>query len=519
MAEGADRHTAQGRALAFLEKRVAEARTRAELQLPPVKKLAAGARVSPKTMWKGLQTLRARGVVAIVPGGGAFVAPGTGEPLDTRLFEPANVAPPPRVSRAEEVRRALSEDLLAGRFVPGSVLPGYKELQERYSACYLTLRTALARLVSERRLERHGKGFRVHQSPAYRGRPLIAHIYSRYLGQARGLVRATPFAPQFWDEVEKERVRLNIDVELVHHDAALGLRLSPDSGPRLSERYRERSVLGCMVSTLGLNPPELEAVLQEAIAQRWRTSILCEGSEPAVSSGLLHHPLLRFFAFAGGSVAGDIVADFLLRLGHRNVGVINPHREARFTTRRIAGIREAFARAGGCRVVAVDADADEWHDEAMRDAVFRTFRRQAEHYLRLTTPAYEDDGGVFSRVIDLHMGGQFLKRHLVQHFERLLKDSSITAWVCVTDVVGLIALTYLRGMGIRVPEQLSVIAFDNTVDSFGQGLTSYDFNVPAIVHRMIEHVIEPRRTRDRPEPVLEIPGVVMSRMSTGPARS
>jgi len=62
-----------------------------------------------------------------------------------------------------------------------------------------------------------------------------------------------------------------------------------------------------------------------------------------------------------------------------------------------------------------------------------------------------------------------------------------------------------------------VTALDNTEDSFGQGLTSYDFNVPAIVQTMFDHILEPRRSIPRAGPILEVPGVVMARQSSGPA--
>jgi len=506
------------KALEWLGGCVAGARARADLRLPNVKTLASQAGVSPKTMWKALRALGGRGVLTVIPGGGTFVAPGKGEQLDRRLFDLPVRDRPERVPRSEQVRRAISEDLLTGRHAPGAMLPPYKELQQIYGACYMTLRTALSSLASERRIEPHGKGFRVRQYAVYRGRPVIAHIYSRFLGEARGMVHATPFSAQYWHEIEKLRVQHGIEIELVHHDAALGHGPTAEISPRLAERYRDRSLLGCMIATLGLEEGWLDVGLQEIISHRWRTSILCEGWDPEVSPAVLHNPLLRFFALAGGSLAGEIVAEHLLQLGHRTVAVINPHREAHFATQRIAGLRRAFGRASGHRVVAVDADSDAEQDAWRRQPINRTFHRQANRYIRSTTPRYEHDGGVFTREIDLHMGQQFLKQHLVPHFENLLQDSSITAWVCVTDVVGLIALPFLRGMGVRVPEQVSVISFDNTVDSFGQGLTSYDFNVPAIASAMVGHIIESRGRGDHPEAVLEIPGTVMSRASTGPAR-
>ncbi|MBD3243956.1 MAG: GntR family transcriptional regulator [Chitinivibrionales bacterium] len=500
-------------ALEYVSARAEEALAEGVLRLPNVRHLAAAAKVSPKTAWKAVQMLRWRGVLTVVPGGGIFVVPGS---APGKVELPADSAPPPhaRVNKAEMVRRAVSHDILAGRWPPGSMLPPYKVLQQHYGACYLTMRRALQALVAERRLDAYGKGFRVHQAPAQRGRPVLSYIYSRHLGATRGLVHATLFSPGFWAEVEKERVRLNIDVDLVHHDSALGLGQAPDGGPRLAERYRHRSVLGCMVSTLGLDAPDLEAVLLEAAARRWRTSVLCEGRDPQVSPALLRHPLLRFFAFAGGTGAGAIVAEYLLGLGHRHVAVFSPYKGAPYTAQRIRGMREAFDRAGECRLEVVEGDVHAWRAAAMNTSLYRTFRRQAQRFEERTTPPYENSGGVFDRKVSLYMTGQMLKKALVPSFEQVLGDKSITAWVGINDEVGLIALTYLRGNGVRVPEDISVVSYDDTVDAFGQGLTSYNFNVPGVVQAMFRHIMEPGGGREGADDILEVPGTVMSRPSS-----
>ena len=81
------------------------------------------------------------------------------------------------------------------------------------------------------------------------------------------------------------------------------------------------------------------------------------------------------------------------------------------------------------------------------------------------------------------------------------------------DDLGLLALRFLRRKGIRLPRDLSLVSFDDTIAGYTNGLTSYNFNIPAIVNAMVEHVLAPNRAGWRGR-VVEISGMVLERQTS-----
>jgi DNA-binding LacI/PurR family transcriptional regulator len=154
----------------------------------------------------------------------------------------------------------------------------------------------------------------------------------------------------------------------------------------------------------------------------------------------------------------------------------------------------------------------------MRQPVYRSYARSVARFARATNRPYDDIEGLYTGNVTMHyITSQFLKSHMESHFREALEDRSLTAWVGANDMVGLVALGYLRGSRIAVPSRISVVSFDDMIEAFGVGLSSYNFNVAAIVRCMFEHILSPPRPRDPVIADYEIPGMVMARRSSGPA--
>lgn len=89
----------------------------------------------------------------------------------------------------------------------------------------------------------------------------------------------------------------------------------------------------------------------------------------------------------------------------------------------------------------------------------------------------------------------------------------------INDLIAIPTLDFLRRHNITVPGRSPVCGFDDTLDALGQRLTSYNFNVPAVVRGMVDFVLRPgveMGRHDREFPV-EIEGVVIERGSSGVA--
>lgn len=85
------------------------------------------------------------------------------------------------------------------------------------------------------------------------------------------------------------------------------------------------------------------------------------------------------------------------------------------------------------------------------------------------------------------------------------------------DKIGLQALEYLRNQGVSVPRDISVVGFDNTREALAADLTSFDFNLPAIVHTMLDHIVNYDGWKRRDRIRREVEGVLIERGSSGGA--
>ena len=100
----------------------------------------------------------------------------------------------------------------------------------------------------------------------------------------------------------------------------------------------------------------------------------------------------------------------------------------------------------------------------------------------------------------------------------LLADTSITAWVAVSDRVGIAAVHYCNKRGVAVPGRISIISFDNAHESRGFGLTTCDFNIASITSAMISYIMRSDSFgMGGFKPIVEPEGVILRRRTTGPA--
>jgi DNA-binding LacI/PurR family transcriptional regulator len=107
-------------------------------------------------------------------------------------------------------------------------------------------------------------------------------------------------------------------------------------------------------------------------------------------------------------------------------------------------------------------------------------------------------------------------------FDRALRSRGATAWVGLSDTCALAAQHYLQAQRVRVPEEISLVGFDNGTEAFCNGLTSYDFNPPGAVEAMLGHVMQfqgARARRGQSQGMVEVPGTIMVRGTTAPVRS
>jgi hypothetical protein len=424
----------------------------------------------------------------------------------------------------ERVRRAIAADIAKQEFPPGSVLPDYKLMAGRYGGSYRTLRNALLMLLEERRLTAHGRGFQVSSLPAPASAAGIVVIAQT--DDTAVLSHFTPRSPQLWRCLEEQCRRLNVRTEIRGYftgdgraDTAVEKRSRALVDPR-----RDEGVLGYLVCDMELETPMLAPILDRLIESGKPVSVVDEKGHMA---SLLQRPgasgpLVRLFSLGVGPHSGRIVADHLLRHGHQAAACISLVDTALWCRSRAEGVEEAFSRAGGNAkrfVLKHFADFSEL-DRALRSAPHvRRLQADLAAYEATANPDVPGRGDLFgANVYTSAIWGAFLRPHVEELFEQALADRALTAWAPVSDLVAFLALQFLKRKRVKVPADISVVGFDNTVEAFACGLSSYDFNEAAAVHAALEHLLKPPSPRGRRAALTasEVEGFVMQRRTTAP---
>jgi len=96
-----------------------------------------------------------------------------------------------------------------------------------------------------------------------------------------------------------------------------------------------------------------------------------------------------------------------------------------------------------------------------------------------------------------------------------------TAIIASSDQMTLATLEVARGMGINVPDDLSLVSFDNTpiVNFTEPALTAVDQPIAETTSRAVELLIEASREGNEPDIPVRIKGSLVERGSTTPPRS
>lgn len=485
----------------YLAGKVAElARAEPSSRLPSIRTLAGSMGASPVTMNRVLKELAQAGVVKTVPGRDGYF--------------PAGYAPAPRrgAAAAPSVPGGRIADLILGDVLRGLLpasgpLPTIKELCHRYGCHYSTLRRALEDLERRGVLTRYRKRYfyrpPVTKSPAGSNVYLLGtrrilhastlHVYSLVNGIERTLEHAG------WSRL-RHVIPPRFGDPLVMPDPAVvsAVIFHVETG-----RSVDLSGLG-NVPRVALSPGGLSEAGRRAVE---RTSPGC------------------FVVESDNRAAGRAAAIMLAELGHRRIAYIHdldPGAQA-WVKLRAEGLAEVFSPGGAPdgRTMTIERAPPAMPKTGGDDALVRLGRaiNAARRAARSADPhfPYEILQETFRSPHDLQM---ILLRgkKMGHHFRRLLDSGGSTAWVCANDMMAVLAMAFLKRNGVSVPEQISVMGFDNTLASWQLGITSYDFAYDRMGHLAAQAVINPSVVRRRFGRHAAIQGAIIPRESVGRPR-
>jgi DNA-binding GntR family transcriptional regulator len=496
-------------------------------KLPTIKSLAKAADVSFVTMWKAIDHLKSQGVVSREKHrSGTHISKNV---LKSQTKDALETALPDTNQPIEEFeplwQKMLSQlklDILTGRFHQGQPLPSCKELQGLYNVSYPTLKKALEALLSQGIIKAYQRGYVV---PPLTASESTVKVVALGCGWEDGSLWIDHQDKNYFRILESECIQAKISLDIVVYCRQNGKLCFIDSISRKPYDLSSENILSFVVIVANLEIPP-EEVLQMLVVLKKTVAVLdvVGGWEP--SPRTMNNYYLQFLTVTTSLLPSRRVAQYLLSIGHTTIAYISPFHKAHWSIQRSNGIRDIFREAGYADHVhqfVLDRYAYQWdylqenHDNAENIAAlvaaydkwqnyanskfFRKFGHISYNISRYLTEWNCATGEIYHRMIPL--------------FNQALANKSITAWAMANDYSATLALDYLKDKKVRVPEDLSIISFDNTLDAMEYKLTSYDFNLNGIVNIMLRYALQPSSlSSHRRKKVIEAEGAIIKRRST-----
>ncbi|HUI92221.1 MAG TPA: substrate-binding domain-containing protein [Chitinivibrionales bacterium] len=493
-------------------------------KLPTIKSLAKAADVSFVTMWKAVDQLRRKGMLSRENLGRAGGRRDKSAPAPPAAMQAPAVYPD--IEQFEPVWQKMlarfKQDVLTGRFPAGQPLPSCKELQGMYGVSYPTLRKALETLSSQEIIRPHQRGY---IAPALTKSESTVRIVAIGCGWEDGTLWIDYQDKNYFRILESECIQSKVALDIVVY-CRQGDRLCfIDTITRKPYDLSNDNILSIIMIVANLEIPP-EEVIKKIVGYKKPVAVLDVVGGWEASARTASNYYLQLFTVTMSIRPPRSVAQYLLTLGHKNVAFLSPFHKAPWSRQRSSGVSEIFrdaGYAGNVRMHVLDQYAFQWdflqEDQNNPDdvqtivAAYREWQKYAdsEFFRKFGHISYN----ISKYLTEWNCATGEIYHRMVPLFGQALKNKAVTAWVMANDYAATLALDYLKEVKVRVPEDLSIISFDNTLDAMEYQLTSYDFNLSGIVSVMLRYALRPSSVSSpRHKAVIEAEGTIIERRST-----
>ena len=507
------------RATAYLESLVSP--ETGEPAFGSIRQMAENAEVSFVTMWKAVRQFGER-AGSITGRDGQRPAETPREPLSKSTDHDHSASRSTLSGSWRRVADRFYKDILLGRYQAGEKLPTCKELQQTYNVSFATLKKVLAYLVNEQVVEPRTGGYFV---PQLTNRTGHARIVAIGCGWEDGKIWVDYQDKNYFRILESECLRNNIRLDVIVYCREHERIRFVHTASKQDYDLGDRRIIGYIfiVANLESTPEE---VLGRLVAMRRSVAVLDVVGGWNIPRCARGNRQVQFFTATASVLPAKRVAHYLLERGHRHIAFFSPFHKALWSRRRLDTITEIYEKAGcpgQVRPFVYDKYAYQWdylknqeHDEDIHVLInqYAAWKKEAhaEFFKRFGNLGYS----IVRYISEWNCASGEIYEKMLPLFHKALGDREITAWVVANDFAATIAMDYLEEQHIRIPETLSVVSFDNTLDAMEYQLTSYDFNINGIINMMLRFILTPHTVKParKTGACLEVDGTLVVRRST-----
>lgn len=487
---------AVSKALSYLESLIAQNSLKAGENLPSIRVLAEYAHVSQVSMWKAVNELAKEGKLEVIHGQG------------TRIPAQYDYVITPRAEMWLKVREQIHREILCGKF-SGYLMPSLKEMRIRYGVSHTTLKKALESL--------SGDGIirscrRTYQPVSYvMHRSVSSIVLLGWSSPQTQLQARTPWGEEFLRSCENLCSMMKINLRVLTYSTIDDQMVFTDSNGHKKEVLKdEDTVIGYLL--WAESPDELyRDVLMQIKAFNKPVAVLQEGSVLKLSD-MGENKKMQVFSLATSSRAAKQVASYLLELGHKSIAFFSPFNLHEWSRARLTGLKEIFSCDSGIRVKPYVLNKFEWNSFRwmIKSSIFENLFKELSAMGKIPEGALRTLNGI-EPALSISLTEETVRGFMQPLFKKALTDKECTAWVCANDPIALMALDFLKNQNTNI----SVIGFDDTFEAFRAGLTSYNFNVNALVNSMLSYLVNPSsHSVIRNSKIFEVEGILVERCST-----
>jgi len=451
--------------------------------LPSVRAIALAMKVAPLTVQRALRELVRQKRVYARPRKGYYWG---AEPQSIILSKPDPLL-------RQSLTESLRHDWQSGLLDPFAPLPSLKSLSARYHVNPRTLRHALEQLAEQNILQRQGRGFAFTSQPKISNSNgvLVLAIRCKLSGE---LLMESERELEFLRRVFQETASHGLSLRIVgvweheNHFQFMDRHGSPFLWPN-----RPEVLLGILVSTwLIHNGAQL---LEHLSHKQVPLSVWWEHPHSYMPKRRKAFQRMAIFNLAFGEAPGQIVGEFVLGQGIRQVAYLSPFHHSEWSQTRCSGLRKTLARSVATPLIEW-GDAAEFSPWSFQQKAWKQIQQKEKNI------SSEDH-----RVLTLR--DKLIRLTIHQLLQTASLPSGNWALVCANDSVADVARSwFLEHAPVAMP---LLVSFDNTSLSYLHQFASFAFNTEAMVREMIFHVLHPNSRLFAGQRLLHLTGQVVAK--------